>query len=197
MSVFRGVIYLLSKGAWVNENEMSRAFLAFPRGEFLGLSMLSWLAVGIAAVFVVSLRGMRLARDLYAAGGNPEAASYSGIDAGRMQFIAYTIGGAIAGLAGCLWVSRFAVAYTDIALGFELQVIAACLIGGVAIAGGIGTATGVVLGCLFIGIIRSSLPLVGISPFWQMFINGAVILVAVLLSARRRPMARPVLESRA
>jgi rhamnose transport system permease protein len=197
MSVFRGAIYLLSKGAWVNENEMSRAFLAFPRGEFLGLSTLSWLAVGIAAVFIVALRGARLARDLYAAGGNPEAASYSGIDAGRMQFIAYTIGGAIAGLSGCLWVSRFAVAYTDIALGFELQVIAACLIGGVAIAGGIGTATGVVLGCLFIGIIRSSLPLVGISPFWQMFINGAVILVAVLLSARRRPMTRPVLESRA
>jgi rhamnose transport system permease protein len=197
MSVFRGVIYLLSKGAWVNENEMSRAFLAFPRGEFLGLSTLSWLAVGIAAVFVVALRETRVARDLYAAGGNPEAASYSGIDAGRMQFIAYTICGAIAGLAGCLWVSRFAVAYTDIALGFELQVIAACLIGGVAIAGGIGTATGVVLGCLFIGIIRSSLPLVGISPFWQMFINGAVILVAVLLSARRRPATRPVLESHA
>lgn len=197
MSVFRGAIYLLSKGAWVNENEMSRAFLAFPRGEFLGLSTLSWLAVGIAAIFVVALRGTRLARDLYAAGGNPEAASYSGIDAGRMQFVAYTIGGAIAGLSGSLWVSRFAVAYTDIALGFELQVIAACLIGGVAIAGGIGTATGVVLGCLFIGIIRSSLPLVGISPFWQMFINGAVILLAVLLSARRRPTARPVLESRA
>ena len=67
-----------------------------------------------------------------------------------------------------------------------MQVIAACLIGGVAIAGGAGTAAGVVLGCLFIGIIRSSLPLVGISAFWQMFINGAVILVAVLLSARQR-----------
>jgi rhamnose transport system permease protein len=197
MSVYRGVIYLLSKGAWVNENEMSRAFLAFPRGTFLGLSTLSWLALGIAALFVVALRGMRAARDLYAAGGNPEAAAYSGIDAGRMQFVAYTICGAIAGLCGCLWVSRFAVAYTDIALGFELQVIAACLIGGVAIAGGVGSAVGVVLGCLFIGIIRGSLPLVGISPFWQMFINGAVILVAVLLSARRRAASRPVLESRA
>ena len=197
MSVYRGVIYLLSKGAWVNENEMSRAFLAFPRGTFLGLSTLSWLALGLAALFIVALRGARVARDLYAAGGNPEAAAYAGIDAGRMQFIAYTIGGAIAGLCGCLWVGRFAVAYTDIALGFELQVIAACLIGGVAIAGGVGSAIGVVLGCAFIGIIRSSLPLVGISPFWQMFINGAVILVAVLLSARRRTAPRPVLESRA
>jgi rhamnose transport system permease protein len=194
--VYRGVIYLLSKGAWVNENEMSRAFLAFPRGTFLGVSTVSWLALGVALSFVVALRGARVARHLYAAGGNPEAAAYSGIDAGRMQFLAFTICGAIAGLCGCLWVSRFAVAYTDIALGFELQVIAACLIGGVAIAGGVGSAVGVVLGCLFIGIIRSSLPLVGISPFWQMFINGAVILAAVLISARRRIQARAVLEAR-
>src|SRR6187402_1321715 len=197
MSIYRGAIYLLSKGAWVNENEMSRGFLAFPRHEFLGLTLLSWLAIIVAAVFMIALRRSRVARDLYAAGGNPEAANYSGIDPGRMQFIAYTICGAIAGVCGYLWVARFAVAYTDIALGFELSVIAACLIGGVAISGGAGTAAGVVLGCLFIGIIRSSLPLVGISAFWQMFINGVVILVAVLLSARQRVYKRSILEARA
>ena len=197
MSIYRGAIYLLSKGAWVNENEMSRGFLAFPRIEFLGLTLLSWLALVVAAVFVIALRRSRVARDLYAAGGNPEAANYSGIDAGRMQFIAYTICGALAGICGYLWVARFAVAYTDIALGFELSVIAACLIGGVAIAGGVGSAVGVVLGCLFIGIIRSSLPLVGISAFWQMFINGLVILAAVLLSARQREFKRTILEARA
>ena len=197
MSIYRGAIYLLSKGAWVNENEMSRAFLAFPRRQFLGLTLLSWLAVVVAAIFVFALRRSRVARDLYAAGGNPEAANYSGIDAGRMQFIAYTVCGALAGVCGYLWVARFAVAYTDIALGFELSVIAACLIGGVAIAGGVGSAVGVVLGCLFIGIIRSSLPLVGISAFWQMFINGVVILAAVLLSARQREYKRAILEARA
>jgi rhamnose transport system permease protein len=196
MSIYRGAIYLLSKGAWVNENEMSRAFLAFPRIEFLGLTLLAWLAIVVAAAFVVVLRRSRLARDLYAAGGNPEAANYSGIDAGRMQFLAYTICGAIAGLCGYLWAARFAVAYTDLALGVELQVIAACLIGGVAIAGGVGTVTGVVLGCLFLAIIRNSLPLVGISEFWQMFINGVVILVAVLLSARQREFKRTILEVR-
>ena len=197
MSIYRGAIYLLSQGAWVNENEMSRRFLAFPRLEFLGLTLLSWLALIIAAAFVFALRRSRAARDLYAAGGNPEAANYSGIDAGRMQFAAYTLCGAIAGLCGYLWVARFAVAYTDIALGFELSVIAACLIGGVAITGGVGTALGVVLGCLFIGIIRSSLPLVGVSAFWQMFINGLVILAAVLLSARQRDFKRTILEARA
>jgi len=144
---------------------------------------------------IFALRRLRVARDMYAAGGNPEAAAYAGIDAGRMQFLAYTICGAIAGLCGYLWVARFAVAYTDIALGFELQVIAACLIGGVAIAGGKGSAIGVLIGCLFLGIIRNSLPLVGISAFWQMFINGAVILIAVLLSARARVHARPILEA--
>ena len=96
----------------------------------------------------------------------------------------------MAGLCGYLWVARFAVAYTDIALGFELTVVAACLIGGVAIAGGMGSPSGVLLGCLFMGIIRSSLPLVGISAFWQMFINGVVILAAVLLSARERVFRR-------
>jgi len=197
MSVFRGAIYLLSRGAWVNENEMSRDFLAFPRREFLGVSLLAWIALAVAAAFVVALRRTRVARDLYAAGGNPEAASYSGIDPGRMQFIAYTLCGAIAGVCGYLWVARFAVAYTDIALGFELSVIAACLIGGVAIAGGVGSAAGVILGCLFIGIIRNSLPLVGISAFWQMFINGVVILAAVLLSARQREFKRTILEVRA
>lgn len=197
MSVYRGVIFLLSGGAWVNENEMSRAFVTFPRLTFLGLTSLTWLSLLVVAVFIVALRRSRVARDLYAAGGNPEAASYSGIDPGRMQFVAYTVCGAIAGVCGYLWVARFAVAYTDIALGFELSVIAACLIGGVSIAGGTGSAVGVLLGCLFIGIIRSSLPLVGISPFWQMFINGAVILVAVLLSARQRAHQRTIVEARA
>ena len=196
MSIYRGVIYLLSGGAWVNENEMTRDFVDFTRAQFLGLSTLSWFAVVFAVGSIVEMRHTRLARNLYAAGGNPEAAAYSGIDPGRMQFVAYVVAGAIAGLCGYLWVSRFAVAYTDIALGFELQVIAACLIGGVAISGGAGSAVGVLLGCLFLGIIRSSLPLVGISAFWQMFINGVVIVVAVLLSARQRRQVRSILEAR-
>ncbi|HET9864803.1 MAG TPA: ABC transporter permease [Steroidobacteraceae bacterium] len=197
MSVYRGTIYLLSRGAWVNENEMSREFVAFTRAQFLGLTTLSWLAIVCGALAIVLLRHTRGARNLYAAGGNPEAATYGGIDVGRVQFFAYLISGLIAGLCGYLWVARFAVAYTDIARGFELQVIAACLIGGVAITGGVGSAFGVLLGCLFLGVIRSSLPLVGIPAFWQMSINGFVILVAVLLGARQRRQARGILEARA
>ncbi|HEY0943497.1 MAG TPA: ABC transporter permease [Steroidobacter sp.] len=195
MSVYRGLIYLMSGGTWVNDNQMSPAFLGFVRYELLGLTVLSWLAIVATAGAAVLMRYTVLGRDLYAAGGNPAAAAYTGIDPGRMQCISYTICGAIAGLCGYLWVARFAVAYTDIALGFELQVIAACLIGGVAIAGGIGTVTGVVLGSLFIGIIRNALPLIGVSPFWQMGINGLVIVVAAVLSARRREDKRAILET--
>jgi rhamnose transport system permease protein len=197
MSIYRGVIFPLSQGAWVNENEMSRGFIAFTRGQFAGLSTLAWLAIVTALVFLVAMRYSRGARSFHAAGGNPDAAAYSGIDVGRVQFFAYTVCGAIAGLCGYLWAARFAVAYTDIALGFELQVIAACLIGGVAIAGGVGSVAGVLLGCLFLGIIRNSLPVVGISAFWQLFINGIVIVVAVLMSARRRVRTRSILERRA
>jgi len=197
MSVYRGLIYLLSGGTWVNDNHMSPQFLGFVRSELLGLSLLAWLAIFAVAAFAVLMRYTVLGRNLYTAGGNPPAAAYTGIDPGRMQCIAFTLCGAIAGLCGYLWVARFAVAYTDIALGFELQVIAACLIGGVAIAGGTGTVAGVVLGCLFIGVIRNALPLIGISPFWQMGINGLVIVIAAVLSVRRREDKRAILETQA
>lgn len=194
LSIYRGTIFLLSHGTWVHDNEMSDAFLHFVRAQFLGLSSLSWLAAVGFAVVALGLHFSAVGRNLYAAGDNPSAASYSGIDPGRMQFIAYVICGAIGGLCGYLWVARFAVAYTDIALGFELQVIAACLIGGIAISGGAGTALQALLGCLFLGVIKNALPLVGISPFWQMGINGLVIVVAALLSAHQPAGKRAILE---
>jgi rhamnose transport system permease protein len=198
LSIYRGLIYVLSKGTWVNSNEMSPAFLELVRARFLGLTFVSWLAILGAALLWAVLRFTILGRNFFAAGGAPNAAAYAGINAPRMQFFAFTISGAIAGACGYLWVSRFAVAYTDVALGFELQVIAACLIGGVSIAGGLGTVPGVVGGCLFLGVLMNTLPLVGISPFWQMAVNGLVITTAVILNARaERTTKRPILEARA
>ncbi len=197
LSIYRGLVYVISQGTWVNSNEMSSEFLLLVRGRFLGLSAVTWLALAATACAWFTLRRTVFGRNLYAVGGNPHAAQHVGIDAGQVQFTAFTIGGALAGLCGYLWVSRFAVAYTDVALGFELQVIAACLIGGVSIAGGVGTAAGIALGCLFLGVIKNALPLVGISPFWQLGINGLVITVAAVLNARReRTMTRAILEPR-
>ncbi len=194
LSIYRGVIFPLRGGAWVNSNEMSHAFLGFPRITF-GLDLFSWIAVAIGFGVWFVLAHTRFGRRFYAAGGNPRAAVYAGIDPGREQFLAFCISGTLAGLCGYLWVARYAVAYVDTALGFELQVIAACVIGGVSIAGGIGTVIGCVLGALFLGVVKNALPTVGISPFWQMGISGVVIVVAVILNARgERRQGRRILR---
>ena len=123
-------------------------------------------------------------RNLYAVGGNPVAARYCGISQGKQELLAYAISGVVAGLCGYLWVSRYGVAYSEIANGYELTVIAACVIGGVSIGGGIGSVAGTLLGALFLGIVMIALPVLQISPFWQMAISGAVILAAVIINAR-------------
>ncbi len=184
MTIFRGSIFLLTDGKWVNSHEMSDAFKSFPRAEILGLPVLSWMAIASVALFWVVMTRTTLGRACYAAGGNPHAATYAGIDVGRTQFWAFTISGALAGLAGYLWVSRFAVAYVDIAAGFELTVVASCVIGGVSIMGGIGSVPGALLGALFLGIVANALPVVNISPFWQMAISGGAIIIAVVLNAQ-------------
>ena len=196
LSVYRGLVFVVSGGVWVNSNQMSPGFLGFVRAEVLGVTVLSWFAILAACLAWFALRYTAAGRDLYAAGSNPSAAAYAGIDPGRAQFLAFTASGALAGLCGYFWVSRFGVAYTDVASGFELQVIAACVIGGVSIAGGVGTVAGVAIGALFLGIIKNALPLVGISPFWQMAVSGAVITAAVVLNARaeRAGAGRRILE---
>ncbi len=196
MTIFRGTIFLISDGKWVNSHEMSAAFKALPRTAFLGLPVLSWVAIGVIILFATLLSRTTLGRAFFAVGGNPHAAVYTGINVGRTQFWAFTISGALAGLTGYLWVSRYAVAYVDIAAGFELDVIAACVIGGISIAGGIGSVGGAVLGALFLGVMKNALPVVNISPFWQLFISGAAIIIAVALNARStRTKGRIILKS--
>ncbi|MEO0746265.1 MAG: ABC transporter permease [Pseudomonadota bacterium] len=184
MTIFRGLVFVMSDGKWVNSHEMSAAFKAFPRTELLGLPMLSWIAIIAVLIFAIVMTRTTLGRAFYAAGGNPHAATYAGIDVGRTQFWAFTISGALAGLTGYLWVSRYAVAYVDIAGGFELDVVAACVIGGVSIMGGIGSVGGALLGALFLGVIKNALPVVNISPFWQLAISGGAIIIAVALNAQ-------------
>jgi len=195
LAIYRGLAFVLSGGAWITSNRMSPTFLDFVRTSVLGITLLTWTAVAFAVLIYLGLRYTATGRGFYIAGSNPDAAAYVGIDVQRMRFLAFTLSGAVAGLCGYFWVSRFAIAYTDVAQGFELQVIAACVIGGVSIAGGYGTVTGVVAGCMFLGIIKNALPLIEISPFWQMGISGLVIVSAVVLNARRlQAIPRRILE---
>jgi rhamnose transport system permease protein len=195
MTIFRGIIFLISEGKWVNSHEMSAAFKAFPRANLLGLPVLSWFAIAAVLLFYVVMTRTTLGRSFYAIGGNPRAAFYTGINVGRTQFWAYTISGALAGLTGYLWISRYAVAYVDIAGGFELTVVAACVIGGISIAGGIGSVGGALLGALFLGVINNALPVIDVSPFWQLAISGSAIIIAVIFNSRaNRSKGRVILK---
>ncbi|MBB5721851.1 rhamnose transport system permease protein [Loktanella ponticola] len=196
MTIFRGIIFLISDGKWVNSHEMSPAFTGFPRAAFLGLPVLSWIAIITVVAFGVMMSRTQFGRSIFAVGGNPHAAVYTGINVGRTQFGAFVVSGALAGLTGYLWVARYAVAYVDIAGGFELEVVAACVIGGISIAGGIGSVGGAVLGAIFLGVVKNALPVVNISPFWQLAISGSAILIAVAFNARSgRTKGRIILKS--
>jgi rhamnose transport system permease protein len=198
LSIYRGLAFLASGGTSIVGRQMSPSFIAVPRTEFLGLPAMSWFAIVAIAIFALLMRWTRTGRAFYAAGGNPTAAVYTGIDVGRTQFISFCISGALAGFCGYLWVSRYTIAYVDIAGGFELEVIAACVIGGVSIAGGIGTVAGVVLGSLFLGVVKNALPVIHVSPFWQLAISGAAILGAVVINAgRERRTGRLILKEAA
>jgi rhamnose transport system permease protein len=117
-------------------------------------------------------------------GVNPTAAVYIGIDVGRTKFFVFCLSGAVAGLVGYLWISRYVIASVEVANGYELTIIAACLVGGISIAGGVGSVGGAVLGALFLAIIADALPVINVSPFWQMAVSGVAIIVAVALNAR-------------
>ena len=196
MTIFRGIIFLISDGKWINSHEMTDAFKAFPRAEFVGIPMMSWTAILVVILFAIVMARTTLGRSFYAVGGNPHAATYTGINVGKSQFWAFTISGALAGLTGYLWVARYAVAYVDIAKGFELDVVAACVIGGISIAGGVGSVGGAILGALFLGVIKNALPVINVSPFWQLAISGSAIIIAVAVNARaNREKGRIILKS--
>lgn len=184
MSVYRGLVFVLSGGAWVSSRNMPADFISFPLSRLAGVTHLVWLAALATVVLWFVARHMRFGRDLYAIGNDPVAAGYVGIATPKRLLWTYGLSGAMAGLCGYLWVARYAVAYTEIAYGFELTVIAACVIGGISIAGGVGNISGAVLGALFLAVINNALPMVQISPFWQSALTGLVILSAVVINAR-------------
>lgn len=196
LTIFRGLVFVISGGAWVNAAQMSPDFIGLQRMVFLGLPLLSWFAIVVALLFWGLMTRTPLGRALYAVGVNPTASVYTGIDVGKTKFYAFVIAGAVAGLCGYLWISRYVIASVEVAGGYELTIIAACVIGGVSIAGGIGSVVGVLLGAIFLGVINNALPVINISPFWQMAISGTAILLAVVLNARgERRKGRVILKT--
>jgi len=180
MNILRGMTYLISKGKWVSAYQMSAGFKSLSTGTTFGINNLIIFAIIIYIIYSYFINQTRLGRYIYAVGSSPETAELIGIKRKRIILLVYALMGLLAGLAGVLWVSKFASAQGDTAVGYELNVIAATVLGGVSVAGGRGKVSGILLGSMLFGILANALPLINISPFWQQFIQGIVILAAII-----------------
>ncbi len=174
---------MISGGKWVSAHQMPVSFKGIATSSIFGINTLIFIAIIIYVAFYYFVNHTRTGRQIYAVGSNPDSAKISGINNDRILCLVYSIMGALSGLAGVLWVSKFASAQGDTAMGYELSVIAACVLGGVNIAGGSGKISGIVLGALLLGILNNALPLINVSPFWQNAIQGFIILIAVVTNA--------------
>ncbi len=153
------------------------AFLGFNR--LFGIPYLFLLGLALVIVSGFIMKRVRSARDLYAIGSNPQAAELAGIPVARRVFTAFVVNGAIAGLAGAVMLGRFNAANANSALALELVVVAACVVGGVTIAGGSGTVWGAFLGAILLQSITRAIGALGIPQFWQQAFNGALIILAI------------------
>lgn len=177
--VFRGVDFWWAGGQQINAANMPAGFLRLGTARVLGVPVLAVVALVVLVVAGLYLRWYRSGRELYAIGSQPDAARLAGIPVGRRVFFAFVAGGALAGLAGVLYAARFGTIDANAGTGLELQVIAAAVVGGVAIFGGSGTVWGAALGAVLLTTITSSLATLRINPFWQQAVVGALILAAI------------------
>ncbi|MFC5823270.1 ABC transporter permease [Nonomuraea insulae] len=177
--VFRGIDYTWATGRQINAANMPPGFLRMGSATLLGVPVLTLFAVAVLVVAGYYLRTYRSGRELYAIGSSPAAARLSGIPVGRRVFATFVVSGALAGLSGVLYAARFGTLDANAGSGFELNVVAAVVVGGVAIFGGSGSVYGAVLGAVLLTTIGSALPVLGVSPFWQRAAVGALILAAI------------------
>ena len=195
-----GLSHVISGGKAVYKKDMSDAFIGFTRTDFLGVNAKSWIMIVVFILMYLFVTYIRTGRNLYAVGSNREAAEMRGTPVERTIVLAHILMGAMAGLAGLLFASHDVKVTQDMTSGYEMYVIAACVIGGVSVTGGWGKITGVLLGAMTIGVINNGLTmmkLTGNSEFWKKAIQGALILIAVVSNVLiQRVMDRQSLRRR-
>lgn len=179
LSVARGLTMLWTGGFPITG--LGERFGFIGTGAFLGMPMPVWIMLVLVAAFVVVTKRTRFGRHIHAVGGNERAALLTGLRVNRIKIAVYTLAGALAGVAGIIVTARLDSAQPNAGLGYELDSIAAVVIGGTSLSGGRGSVMGTVLGCLIIGVLNNGLFLLNVSPFWQQVIKGGVILLAVAI----------------
>lgn len=179
LTIARGFTMLLTGGFPITGFSSQMAFIG--TGWFLGIPMPVWITAIIVLAAIILTNKTRLGRYIYAIGGNETAARLSGIKIAKVKTIVYAIAGACAAIGGIIVTSRLDSAQPNAGISFELDSIAAVVIGGTSLSGGKGTIMGTVQGALIIGILNNGLVLLNVSPFWQQVIKGGVILLAVVI----------------
>ena len=203
-----GTLYIIRgiDGAWAGGNQVNASMLpeSFNKigyGTVAGIPYLGIIAIVAVAVATYAMRTFRTARDFYAIGSDPAAARLAGIPVGSRVFLAFVLSGSIAGVAGAIWLSFFGSVDAIAGAGYEFQVIAAVVVGGVAIFGGSGTVLGAALGALLLNTINSALVVVNVSSFWSQAVAGALLVAAIafdrLIALRVAPALRTRRRARA
>ena len=198
-----GTLYIIRgiDGAWAGGNQVNASMLpgSFNKigyGTVLGIPYLGIIAIVAVGIATYAMRTFRTARDFYAIGSDPDAARLAGIPVGSRVFLAFVLSGAIAGLAGAVWLSYFGSVDAIAGVGYEFQVIAAVVVGGVAIFGGSGTVLGAALGALLLNTINSALVVVNVSSFWSQALAGALLVIAIAFDRLIAIRVAPALRTR-
>lgn len=182
LSLYRGLVFILSGGRQVDPNHIPEPLIRMAQTSPIDIPWIVLIAFAVAVLAHLFLRYSRIGREIYAVGSNTMAARLRGIRVVPVTILVFVISGALAGLAGLMYAGRFGYVNPGITgVGFELTVIAAIVIGGVSINGGVGSVLGTTLGVLLLGAVTVALPILGISGFWQGAIYGAIIVLALVI----------------
>lgn len=184
MNIYRGLIFILMNAKQIDNMYIPQNLIALsqPMKSVIGIPYTVIIAFAAAALVALFLRRFKTGREIYAIGCNREAAELRGINATRISMLVFIIAGGLSGFAAMLFISR--VGYVNpvtAGSGMEFTAVAAAVIGGTSMAGGVGTTLGTVLGCLLLGVIYNSISYIGISGYWQDAIYGAIIIIAVII----------------
>lgn len=181
MAIYRGVVFVLTKGQTVSgiPESIQRGFFKFEFAHVYPVPTLIMLGVALIGMFVLSQTV--LGRRVYAIGGNEVAAKYAGIPVGRVKTIVYTLSGLLAGLSAAIYVGYYGAAETNAGQGYELNVIAAAVIGGASLSGGRGSALGAVLGAILVQLINNGMVILVIDQSFNQIVMGLAIILAVVV----------------
>jgi ribose transport system permease protein len=179
LTIARGLTMLWTKGFPISGLGKNFAYIGI--GWFLGIPLPVWISGIIVLLTVIITKHTRFGRYIYAIGGNESAARLSGIRINKVKMGVYAIAGALAAIGGIIVTSRLDSAQPNAGVSYELDAIAAVVIGGTSLSGGRGNVLGTVLGAIIIGVLNNGLVLLNVSPFWQQVVKGLVILIAVII----------------